>query len=237
MEEDNTNLNPPDIETPEFGEIGSIKRIIVVRHGESVANTQGIFQGQTYDTDLSELGFRQAKALAERLKELGVSKIITSPLKRTYQTALEISRTTNADIEVRNEVIETNHGVWEGKSKDWIQENYKGVYDMWMEAPSQTTFPHGEAFMDTVNRVESFIDDYELIDGAAIVAHDNVLRIITAFAKGDLIDKIWDYEIEPAALNFFEVNQVGGKNKLKLLKINDIEHLGDLRADLSNHAL
>jgi broad specificity phosphatase PhoE len=228
MEEDNTNLNPPDIKTPEIAETSNISRIIAIRHGESVANTQGIFQGQTYDTDLSELGFRQAKALAERLKELGVKKIISSPLKRTYQTALEISRTTNADIEVRNEVIETNHGIWEGKMD---------VYDMWMEAPSQTAFPQGEAFMDTVNRLKSFIHNYELVDGTAIVAHDNVLRIITAFAKGDLIDKIWDYTIEPAALNFFEVNQVGGKNKLKLLKINDIEHLGDLRADLSNHAL
>jgi len=64
-----------------------VKSIIVVRHAESVANTEGIYQGQTYDTDLSELGKKQTKALANRLNDLELRKIITSPLKRTYKTA------------------------------------------------------------------------------------------------------------------------------------------------------
>src|SRR3989344_1356654 len=54
--------------------------IVVVSHAESIGNSEGIFQGQTFDSDLSELGKKQAKALAKRLKIFGARKIITSPL-------------------------------------------------------------------------------------------------------------------------------------------------------------
>ena len=53
-------------------------RLIIVRHGESEWNRIGRYQGQ-YDAPLSEMGVRQADALAERLrteytKLMGASK-------------------------------------------------------------------------------------------------------------------------------------------------------------------
>lgn len=211
--------------------------VIAVRHAESVANTQGLFQGQTYDTDLSELGKKQAIALAKRLTGRGVSKIYASPLRRTYQTAFAISTLADKSIEVDNRLIETNHGLWEGKSKDWIKDNYPDLYKSWMSNPSQVQFPQGEHFMDTVRRVDDFLRTTRLDPGTVIVTHDNIVRIILALAYGHPIDEMWKHELEPAAVNIFESNVVDGKNVLKPMKVNDYTHLGGIRANVFMHAL
>ena len=66
--------------------------IILVRHAESEANRLGITQGQTIDTSLSKSGLRQAKQLAERLKDEKIDIIYSSDLKRAKETADEINR-------------------------------------------------------------------------------------------------------------------------------------------------
>ena len=120
-----------------------VKSIIVVRHAESVANTEGIYQGQTYDTDLSELGKKQTKALANRLNDLELRKIITSPLKRTYKTAEAVASEIGCDVEINEMIIETNHGVWEGKPKSWITQNFPDIHELWQRKPSEVIFPEG----------------------------------------------------------------------------------------------
>lgn len=221
----------------ETTETDLISRVFVVRHGESIANTEGIYQGQTYDTDLSELGKKQARSLGIRARELGLKRIIASPLKRTYQTALEISRECDLPIEINNFIIETNHGEWEGKHKSWIEENYHEVYKQWFEKPSIVGFPGGETFVQTFERVNIFLQDTEDLSDTLIVTHDNIVRILVTLANGWTLDEIWRHDIEPAALNFFEFNKTDGKNKIKILKLNDNTHLEGLRADLSKHAL
>jgi phosphoserine phosphatase len=212
-------------------------KFIIVRHGESIANTQGIYQGQTYDTDLSELGKKQAKALAKRVKEMGIVKIMASPLKRTYQTALEASKLLGIPVEKNNLIIETNHGEWEGKSKLWIEQNHRGLYQQWLNSPGEVGFPGGETFLQTFERVQNFIAGSLSVVNTLIVTHDNIIRIIAAMADGLSLDDIWKYDIEPAAINYFEVSGINGKSRLKALKLNDNGHLEGLRVDLGRHAL
>ncbi|KAH9249350.1 hypothetical protein BASA81_012881 [Batrachochytrium salamandrivorans] len=60
-------------------------RIVVVRHGNTPYNTAQVFQ--PLDSDLSEMGWKQAKSVGSRLaEELKVVKILTSDLPRTKQT-------------------------------------------------------------------------------------------------------------------------------------------------------
>lgn len=212
-------------------------KLIVVRHGESIANTEGIYQGQKYDTDLSELGKKQARVLALKVRELGIKKIITSPLKRTYQTALEVSKETGLSIEINNLILETGHGDWEGKSKNWIENNYKDLYKLWLTSPSKVFFPGGETFLQTYGRVQKFIADINSDEVVLVVTHDNIVRILITMANGWTLDEIWRHDIETASLNFFEINSMDGKNHLKILKLNDNKHLEGIRADVGKHAL
>lgn len=215
----------------------NLNKVIIVRHAESIANTRGIYQGQSYDTDLSSLGRKQAMALAKRLSELGVKKVISSPLKRAYYTAVEVSKTLNCSLEVEESVVEISHGIWEGKRKDWIEKNYPELYRLWMSRPSRVQFPEGEHFMDTVRRVSKFLQGSSLSAGTVIVTHDTILRIFICLANGQHFDRIWEWKIEPATINYFEFKERDGKRELKLLKLNDNTHLQDLGGDLSRHAL
>jgi len=214
-----------------------IRKIIAVRHAESLANSQGIYQGQSFDTELSFLGEKQAEALAKRLKEIGVAKIITSPLKRAYLTARIVAEEVGCEIEFDQRIIETNHGVWEGKHKDFIAENFPDLHRLWLEKPSEVIFPKGEAFMNTVQRTLEFLENTNFEPNTLIVTHDNILRLMISLIMNSDIDKMWEIPLETASLNFFEVNKVNGKNVFRILRLNDVEHLSNLRNDIRVHAL
>ncbi|OGM19188.1 hypothetical protein A2771_02630 [Candidatus Woesebacteria bacterium RIFCSPHIGHO2_01_FULL_38_26b] len=232
MEEDFVNL----IDT-EKKDSTSLRRLIVVRHGESVANKQGIYQGQTFDTDLSELGIKQARALAKRLKSSDIIKIITSPLKRTFQTAQTVANEVGCEIEVNEMIIETNHGKWEGKHKDWIKKNFLPIYELWHSKPSEVIFPEGEAFIDTVKRTLNFLENTNFESNSLIVTHDNIIRAMISLISNLDIDKMWEIPLETASVNFIEVNMINRKNLFRVLKLNDLDHLVGLRNNIKFHAL
>jgi len=69
--------------------------LLFVRHGESVANRRGVWQGSS-DGDLTPLGLRQAELVAARLVawESPISRLYSSPLRRAWQTAEAIAGST-----------------------------------------------------------------------------------------------------------------------------------------------
>jgi phosphoserine phosphatase len=212
-------------------------KIIAVRHAESIANTQGIYQGQTYDTGLSSLGKKQAKALAARLLNEKIDKLICSPLKRTIQTALEISKSTGVKIEKDRRIIETDHGAWEGKKIDWIKKHYSVKYKTWQEKPYEAVFPEGESFRQTDERIKKFLLFEKFYGITLLVTHDNIVRLLVCLAKSLSVNKMWDFKLNPAAITEFEVIQENGEKKLVLTKLNDDKHLKRFMSDISQHAL
>ena len=70
-------------------------RLITVRHGQSIANSKGIKQGnrdEWIDTPLTKKGIEQARKVAEKLKDEDINIIYSSDLKRARQTAEEINK-------------------------------------------------------------------------------------------------------------------------------------------------
>ena len=59
--------------------------LYLVRHGQSLGNLNEQMLGHT-DLDLSELGYRQAAATFERLKDTHFDAVYSSPLQRAYNT-------------------------------------------------------------------------------------------------------------------------------------------------------
>jgi len=75
-----------------------MKTIYLVRHGQSEGNVGLVFQGM--ETPLTERGFVQAGKIAERCANLEIQTIISSPMKRAFQTAEAISKRIQVPIEV-----------------------------------------------------------------------------------------------------------------------------------------
>ncbi len=214
--------------------IGKIMaKIYLVRHGESVANTQGKYQGVSYDTPLSVLGLKQAAKLAKRMKTVQLARIISSPLMRARETAELVSAVKNIPVYLDKNIIETNHGVWEGMHKNEVAKLWPHVYKKWQKFPSQVKFPLGEYFLDTQKRVIDWWERLDKTEDILIVTHDNIIRILVAKILNRKLNRLWKYHLQPTAITTIEVTSA----TVNLCKLNDATHLSNLQVNLELHAL
>ena len=75
-------------------------RLYFARHGESEANTTGVFSNRPPGHALTAAGREQAQGLADRLRAEGIAQIYSSPLLRAQQTAEILAATVGAPVEV-----------------------------------------------------------------------------------------------------------------------------------------
>ena len=101
-----------------------MKRLLLVRHGESTWNADGRWQGQA-DPPLSELGKRQAVAAAPAVAALGVDVVVSSSLERARRTA-ELLAPGGIDVTVESDLRERNAGEWTGLTRVEIEERFPG---------------------------------------------------------------------------------------------------------------
>src|SRR6266700_5065815 len=88
-------------------------RLYLVRHGETMANREYRYIG-TRDDALSTPGQTQAIQLAEALSGLPVVAVYSSPLQRTYDTALPIAARHSLEVQRVDDLRECDFGTWEG---------------------------------------------------------------------------------------------------------------------------
>ena len=93
--------------------------LYVVRHGQTDWNINHMILGKT-DIELNEKGKKQAEEVSKKLEKEKIDLIISSPLKRTKQTAEIINKNKNIPIIYDSRIQERNFGEFEGL-KDIIQ--------------------------------------------------------------------------------------------------------------------
>lgn len=79
-------------------------RLLLIRHGYTIQNEKRVQQNHL--DELNEIGHKQAIKVANRMKEYGFDKLISSPLRRAFQTAKYISEQTGLEIETMSELSE-----------------------------------------------------------------------------------------------------------------------------------
>lgn len=204
-------------------------KIYLIRHGESIANTEGKYQGRTYDTDLSMLGQKQVQALKKRCGKIKFAHIYASPLKRTIQTAAVLGKPI-----LINEILETNHGKWEGKSIKEISTKWPELYHLWKTHPSEVQFPAGEHFRETYARSVKWLNKISKSSGnVAVVTHSNIIFCILSHALGTDLNQMWKFNIQPTCVSI-----LNKKNNIWEVESNcQINHLDNLVSDLGVHAI
>lgn len=120
--------------------------ILVVRHGQSVADIEGRLEGRA-DFQLTELGCTQAKLLSEWIKSnYKIDIIFSSPLKRAAKTAQFISEATGANIVIDDSLMEWDNGLLAGLRKSEANERFpmpqcgRKPHDEFAEAESYINF-------------------------------------------------------------------------------------------------
>jgi 2,3-bisphosphoglycerate-dependent phosphoglycerate mutase len=126
-------------------------RLYFIRHAQSTNNalfeSTGTEQGRSDDPELSELGVRQAKHLAQHILEtksglepggFGLTHLYASPMVRAAHTASEISSVTGLRLHLWEDWHETG-GIWlenetgerigrEGKNRSYLEQRFFGVH-------------------------------------------------------------------------------------------------------------
>lgn len=98
--------------------------LLLVRHGETVGNSEEIAHGQT-ESPLNERGLSQAKHTAELLKnwERKYHRVYSSPMSRAHNTAQQISDAMGLPLHTHHDLKEGSLGDWEGITYEQLAKN------------------------------------------------------------------------------------------------------------------
>jgi 2,3-bisphosphoglycerate-dependent phosphoglycerate mutase/probable phosphoglycerate mutase len=161
-----------------------VQRLVLLRHGQTEWNADSRMQGQL-DTELTELGCTQAKAAALALADLPILAIVSSDLRRAFDTATALGDVTGVPIRTDVRLRETHLGEWQGLVHSEVDERYPGARQAWRGDASYAP-PGGESRVDVARRavqvVHDLLDTEFDADGsvAVLVAHGGLIAALTA---------------------------------------------------------
>jgi len=148
----------------------------MVRHGQSVWNAQGRWQGQA-DPPLSDLGRSQADAAGAHLTTwTPFDGIATSTLDRAASTGDEIARYLNFDEPYRtSNLAERSAGEWSGLTRDEIEAQYPGYLRARRYPPG---YEHDDELLERIHK--GLREVVENIPGERllVVAHGGIVYCI-----------------------------------------------------------
>ena len=173
--------------------------LILVRHGESVANAQGLLLGRT-DAELTAAGRAQAVAARSLLRD-PVAEVRTSPLRRSRDTAALLDL--GAPVTLDESWIEIDYGEFECQPLGGIPA------EVWQRWRRDRDFrpAGGESLAAVDQRITAACEELFAEDGAArlpdgdvvVVSHVTPIKAAVAWALGT-VDLYWRLHLRTASV-------------------------------------
>lgn len=127
--------------------------VIMIRHGQSVANEQNRFAGHS-DYDLTDLGRTQAELAGEYIhRHYKVDAVYASDLKRAFDTAVPTARLFGLKVTPDKGLRELFVGDWETLHYTDVQKNFPKDYDDWINNYSFARCTNGESIRELYDRI------------------------------------------------------------------------------------
>jgi broad specificity phosphatase PhoE len=179
-----------------------VTRLLLIRHGEVEQRYQKKFGGRI-DMDLSPLGRRQARILAQYLRGKTIDAIYTSPMQRVLQTLAPTLKQGRLKPTVMPGLREVDFGDWSGLGLLTVRDRFHFPVHEWLEQIEQTGAPHGENGKMFRARVEPCLR--EIIANnrgrtVAIFCHGGVIRMLLSILLELPLPKTNSFEVEYAGL-------------------------------------
>jgi broad specificity phosphatase PhoE len=112
----------PSLDTYEATLNNTVARFFLVRHGENEGNAKRLVDGRTLNLPLTEKGRMDSLAAGEFIAQKidQIDLLVSSPMKRTRQTAAEIIKSfeTTPTIVFDDRLMERYYGIFEGGSEE-----------------------------------------------------------------------------------------------------------------------
>ncbi len=175
--------------------------IYLLRHGETVWNREGRFQGHG-DAPLTAAGVAQARAMGRRLgQELSLQapvRIVSSPLYRAWQSAVLVAEELALDpgrIQFDPRLKEVGFGQWEGLTRDEIKASNLEEWrlrkaDVWNHVP-----PAGESLAKLETRAEDWLRANRDREPLVVLSHGLTSRILRGLYLGVRGPEVLGYSV------------------------------------------
>ena len=196
-------------------DLGSPTTLILVRHGETAHTAQKKFSGRGGDDPgLNADGRAQVRALADWLAPLAdeIDATVSSPLRRTIETAEILAERLGLKVEVEDGLAEAAFGTWDGLTFGQVQEEHPLDLDAWLG--SMHIAPGGgDSFAEMDTRVRRARDRLiKTYPGKAVLAvtHVTPIKLMVKLALGAPLEAVYRMELAPASvtvISWFEDGQ------------------------------
>lgn len=182
-----------------------MKRVYLVRHAQSEYNEKGVFQGRL-DSDLTPLGFVQARLCAQEFIGKNIQVIYSSPQRRAYKTAIAIGDVVGLPVKVDERIKEMSFGIFEGKHFWTIMEENRDMFKNWLKNPLKHPLPTQEDMEEFKDRVKDFLEDIKRCqyENILVVAHGGSLHALICLATGLGLENNWNIHMDNTGISLLE---------------------------------
>jgi probable phosphomutase (TIGR03848 family) len=180
-----------------------VTTVVLVRHGLTHL-TGPVLAGWTPGLHLDDRGRTQAAAVAERLRPLPLTAIVSSPLDRCLDTAEAVREGRDLELQVDDRLGECRYGDWTGRPLKELAKD--PLWKVVQAHPSAAVFPgpEGEALRDTQARAVAAVRDWSSRLGPDATwlacSHGDVIKAIVADAMGLHLDSFQRIVIDPCSV-------------------------------------
>jgi len=209
-----------------------VATVVLIRHARSSANASNILAGRTPGVGLDDVGRQQALDLANRLAEIPLVAVVSSPLERCVATAEPlIANHPGLTLVTDDELSECDYGDWTGQDLKSLAKT--PLWKIVQAHPSGVTFPGGETMRAMQHRAVEAVRAHDTALEAkhgshaiwAAVSHADVIKSIIADALGLHLDEFQRIVVDPASVTVVRYTPT----RPFLVRMNDIGSLAALR--------
>jgi probable phosphoglycerate mutase len=200
--------------------------IYFIRHGETVLTPTRKFSGTgSLNPELMQEGLDQADLVAEEAAKLGADVLISSPLKRTTQTAEAIARTTGLEIIFDESWYELSFGDWDGKSIEEVKAEDPDAYQAWLNSTAYAP-GGGESYDEASVRIEEALE--KLVaeypgKKVIVVTHNGVIKTAIKLAMGAPAEAVFHVDATPCSISSISIWPSDGLRAVR--SVNERGHL------------
>ena len=202
--------------------------LILVRHGQTEFNLQGIYQGQA-DSPLTDEGQTQARALAPRIRGLRThARLYHSDLGRAEHTARLLADPDHHQLVPDPGLRERHYGIFQGVPKAQIPERFPEAWAAYRTGDPDVEIPGGESqrqFLTRVLRTFEALADAHPDDRVVAVSHGGTLGVFIKHVLGLPIDAPRRFDMGNTSLSVIVRGDDGG---WQVRTLGELAHLADL---------
>lgn len=203
--------------------------IFLARHGETMTNREGVFCGHS-ETDLTDLGRRQAEALAHRLVSEPIVAVYTSGYRRAVQTAVALTAARPLPLRADPDLSEINYGEWELQKERSIARLSPFQYRLMRAEDPAWQPPGGENISIVRARAAAALRRIARAhhhQAVLVVSHGTAIHCMLAELLAVPLTHTFRFEVANCGLSILAA-QAG---HFRVVSLNETAHLAGLRED------